>query len=36
LTMLYGPVEESNFREAGSIGPVVSSGLARELAGRKP
>jgi hypothetical protein len=26
LTMLYGPVEESNFREAGSVGPVVSSG----------
>jgi AraC-like DNA-binding protein len=26
LTMMYGPVEESNFREAGSVRPVVSSG----------
>jgi len=26
LTMLYGPTEERNFREAGSVGPVVSSG----------
>jgi hypothetical protein len=26
LAMLYGPAEESNFREAGIVGPVVSSG----------
>ena len=26
LTMLYGPAEERNFREAGSVGPVVFSG----------
>ena len=35
LTMLYGPVEESNFREAGGVGPVVSSGQGT-LAGGKP
>src|SRR5215218_3463260 len=30
LAMLYGPVEDSNLREAESVGPVVSSGLDRK------
>jgi AraC-like DNA-binding protein len=34
LTMLYGPVEESNFREAGSIRPVVSSGQGTRAGGK--
>ena len=34
-TMLYGPVEESNFREAGGVGPVVSSDQGT-LTGGKP
>jgi hypothetical protein len=33
--MLYGPVEESNFREAGGVGPVVSSDQGT-LTGGKP
>ena len=35
LAMLYGPAEESNFREAGIVGPVVSSGQ-QTRAGGKP
>jgi AraC-like DNA-binding protein len=34
LTMLYGPVEESNFREAGRMGPVVSSGQGTRAGGK--
>ena len=34
LTMLYGPVEESNFREAGSAGPVISSGQDTRAGGK--
>jgi AraC-like DNA-binding protein len=34
LTMMYGPVEESNFREAGSVGPVVSSGRGTKASWR--
>jgi hypothetical protein len=32
--MLYGSVEESNFREAKSVGPVVSSGLDTRSGGK--
>ncbi len=35
LTMLYGPAEESNFREAGGVGQMVSSGQGT-LSGGKP
>jgi AraC-like DNA-binding protein len=34
LAMLYGPVEDSNFREAESVGPVVSSGLDTRSGGK--
>jgi AraC-like DNA-binding protein len=34
LAMLYGPVEVSNFREAGRVGPVVSSGLDTRSGGK--
>jgi AraC-like DNA-binding protein len=34
LAMLYGPVEDSNFREAESVGPVVSSGLNTRSGGK--
>jgi len=34
LTMLYGPAEESNFREAGNRGPVVSSGQSTRAGGK--
>jgi AraC-like DNA-binding protein len=34
LTMLYGPVEDSNFREAGSLGPMVSSGHSTRTGGK--
>jgi AraC-like DNA-binding protein len=34
LAMLYGPAEVSNFREAGSVGPVVSSGQSTRAGGK--
>jgi AraC-like DNA-binding protein len=34
LTMLYGSAEERNFREAGSVGPVVSSGQETRPGGK--
>src|SRR5215210_41891 len=34
LTMLYGPVEESNFREAGRMGRVVPSGQSTRAGGK--
>jgi AraC-like DNA-binding protein len=34
LAMLYGPVEDSNFREAEGVGPVVSSGLDTRSGGK--
>jgi AraC-like DNA-binding protein len=34
VAMLYGPVEDSNFREAESLGPVVSSGLHTRSGGK--
>ena len=34
LAMLYGPLEDSNFREAESVGPVVSSGLDTRIGGK--
>jgi AraC-like DNA-binding protein len=34
LAMLYGPVEESNFREAGNVGPMVSSGPDTRAGGK--
>jgi AraC-like DNA-binding protein len=34
LAMLYGPVEVSNFREAESVGPMVSSGLDTRAGGK--
>jgi AraC-like DNA-binding protein len=34
LTMLYGPAEESNFREAGGMGLVVSSGQSTRAGGK--
>jgi AraC-like DNA-binding protein len=34
LAMLYGPVEDSNLREAESVGPVVSSGLDTRSGGK--
>jgi AraC-like DNA-binding protein len=34
LTMLYGPAEGRNFREAGSTEPVVSSGRATRAGGK--
>jgi AraC-like DNA-binding protein len=33
-TMLYGPVKESNFREAGRMGRVVSSGQGTRAGGK--
>jgi AraC-like DNA-binding protein len=34
LSMLYGPVEDSNFREAESVGLVVSSGPDKRAGGK--